>query len=143
MAIDRIERMRSYTAAVREHGSIRDMKENDSLISIDNESIRAIDTEGNDDHLQYLIPTLLIGIILQQLFTKKNNGTLFIISTKCRQEGMKKANECLTPKEVSCARKLIALQRKIEYDEERSRQGDLWNLLMSEAPLLLTNEQEN
>lgn len=140
MAIDRIERMRSYTAAVRDHGN---MKENDPLMSIDNESLRAIDTEGNDDHLQYLIPTLLIGIILQQLFMKKSNGTLFIISTKCRQEGMKKANESFTPKEVSCARKLIALQRKIEYDEERSRKGDLWNLLMSEEPLLLTNEQEN
>jgi hypothetical protein len=99
MAIDSVERIRRFT--IREHGFMGDMKESDPLILKDNESLRSIDTEGNDDYLQYLIPTLFIGVILQQLFMKKSSYTVFIISSDCRQEGMKKTDERLTAKEVS------------------------------------------
>jgi hypothetical protein len=98
MAIDSVERMRRST--IREHEFMGDMKESDPLILKDNESLRSIDTEGNDDYLQYLIPTLFIGVILQQLFIKKSNNTVLIISSDSRQEGMKTTDERLAAKEV-------------------------------------------
>jgi hypothetical protein len=42
--------------------------------------------------------------------------------------------------QVSCETPLNALQRKFELKQEKTRQGDLWKLLMSEAPLLLSND---
>lgn len=160
MTIDSIER---YSAAVREHKRTMHIKEDNFLSSKENENNRAIDVE-DDDYLQYLILTLIIGSLVRQLFMSKNReGTVVITRSKIRQDArflkilpttsfphsslikeMKKSDVCFTANELSGVRKLNALQENIEQNQdERGRQGDLWKLLMSEVPLLLSNEEED